>query len=101
MATKTPVKNTKQNTANKKADIAHKGDSDEKMPLGWKNYMWMLIGFGMLILGFALMSGGGSDDPNVFDYSMFSFRRITLAPIIVLAGFGVEIFAIMKRFGKK
>jgi len=44
------------------------------------------------------MSGGGSDDPNVFDYSMFSFRRITLAPVVVLAGFGFELFAIMKKF---
>lgn len=73
-------------------------DNDGKMALGRKNYIYMLIGLGMLILGFALMSGGGSEDPNVFDYSMFSFRRITLAPIIVLAGFGLEIFAIMKRF---
>ena len=72
-------------------------DAEIRMPLGRKNYICMLIGVGIIILGFILMSGGGSDDPNVFDYSMFSFRRITLAPVVVLAGFGFEIFAIMKK----
>ena len=57
----------------------------------------MLIGLGIIILGFILMSGGGSDDPNVFNEAMFNFRRITLAPILVLAGFGFEIYAIMKK----
>lgn len=73
-------------------------ETEARMALGAKNYIFMLIGFGLIVLGFILMSGGGSDDPNVFDYSMFSFRRITLAPIVVLAGFGLEIFAIIKRF---
>lgn len=73
-------------------------ETEARMALSLKNYVFMLIGFGLIVLGFILMSGGGSDDPNVFDYSMFSFRRITLAPIVVLAGFGLEIFAIMKRF---
>ena len=67
------------------------------MPLGRKNYLFMLIGLGIIILGFILMSGGGSDDPNVFNEAMFNFRRITLAPILVLAGFGFEIYAIMKK----
>ena len=56
-----------------------------------------MIGLGIIILGFILMSGGGSDDPNVFNEAMFNFRRITLAPILVLAGFGFEIYAIMKK----
>ena len=73
-------------------------EAEARMPLGRKNYLFMLIGLGIIILGFILMSGGGSDDPNVFDYSMFSFRRITLAPVVVLAGFGFELFAIMKKF---
>lgn len=75
--------------------------NDAQMPLGRKNYLLMLIGLGVIILGFVLMAGGGNDNPDVFDYSMFSFRRITLAPIVVLAGFGFEIFAIMKRFDKQ
>ena len=56
--------------------------------LGKENLKLILIGFVIVILGFVLMSGGGSTDPNVFDESIFSFRRITLAPIVVLAGFG-------------
>jgi hypothetical protein len=48
-------------------------------------------------VGFLLMMGGGSDDPNVFDESIFSFRRITLAPMVVLFGFAFEIYAIMKK----
>jgi len=64
---------------------------------GRENYMWMLIGIGCIFLGFILMSGGGSKDPNVFNPDIFSFRRITLAPIIVLIGFVVEIYAILKK----
>ena len=57
----------------------------------------MIIGLGIIVLGFILMIGGGSDDPNVFDESIFSFRRITLAPIVVLFGFIFQIYAIMKK----
>ncbi|GIM51742.1 DUF3098 domain-containing protein [Capnocytophaga cynodegmi] len=62
---------------------------------GRKNYIFMLIGLAIITLGFILMSGGGSDDPNVFDASIFSFRRIHLAPTLVLLGFAVEIYAIL------
>ena len=48
-----------------------------------------------MVLGYVLMSGGGSDDPNVFNYGMFSFRRIVLAPVVILVGMVVEIWAIM------
>lgn len=72
-------------------------EKQREMPLTVANYKLMLIGLGIIILGFILMSGGGSDDPNVFNESMFNFRRITLAPILVLAGFGFEIYAIMKK----
>lgn len=82
------------------AELAAQEEIENKMPLTGKNYIFMLIGLGLIALGFILMSGGGSSDPDVFDYEMFSFRRITLATIVVLAGFGLEIFAIMKRFKK-
>ncbi len=62
-----------------------------------RNYVLLLIGLGLIGLGFILMIGGGSDDPNVFSEDLFSFRRITLAPILILAGYIVEIFAIMSR----
>lgn len=62
-----------------------------------KNYTLLLIGLGFIIIGFLLMIGGGSDDPNVFSDQIFSFRRMTLAPILILVGYVIEIFAIMKK----
>ncbi|MBD3581954.1 DUF3098 domain-containing protein [Flavobacterium selenitireducens] len=61
------------------------------------NYKILLIGIAVIALGFILMSGGGSDDPKVFNESVFDFRRIRLAPTVVLIGFGVTIFAILKN----
>lgn len=66
-------------------------------PLGKENYKLLAIGFAIIVLGFILMAGGGSDDPNVFSEDIFSFRRITLAPIILFIGFVFEIYAIMKK----
>lgn len=60
-------------------------------------YTIMIVGLLVVALGFLLMIGGGSDDPNVFSHDLFSFRRITLAPFLVLAGFGIQIYAIMKK----
>jgi hypothetical protein len=62
-----------------------------------KNYLVLAGGFALIVLGFILMAGGKSDDPNVFNPELFSFRRITLAPILILLGFGTEIFAIIWR----
>lgn len=74
-------------------------------PFGMENYKLILIGFAVIIVGFILMIGGGVDDPSTFypngdptqTPEIFSFRRITLAPIVVLFGFIFEIYAIMKR----
>ena len=71
---------------------------NKNLALGPKNYKMLAIGFGIIVLGFILMLGGGSDDPAVFNEKIFSFRRITLAPIVVLMGFAFEVWAIMKRF---
>ena len=68
------------------------------MSLTTKNYAMMLAGVVIILVGFLLMSGGGEHTATEFDESIFSFRRITLAPIVVIAGFVFEIFAIMKRF---
>ena len=66
-------------------------------PIPEGNYKMILIGFAIVVLGFILMMGGGSEDPNQFNYDIFSFRRITLAPIVVLAGFGFVFWAIMRK----
>lgn len=60
-----------------------------------KNYLFMFLGMGCIVLGFILMSGGGSDDPNVFNEEIFNFRRIRLAPTLVLIGLGIEVYAIL------
>ena len=63
-----------------------------------KNYRLMLIGLGVILLGFILMIGGGSKDPDVFNPDLFNFRRIRLAPALVLIGFSIEIAAILLSF---
>lgn len=72
-------------------------ETTKKFALEAENYVLLAIGFGIIILGFVLMIGGGSDDPNVFnEKELFSFRRVTLAPMVVLFGFIFEIWAIMR-----
>ncbi|TDP58780.1 DUF3098 domain-containing protein [Flavobacterium dankookense] len=61
------------------------------------NYTTLLIGIAVIGIGFILMSGGGSDDPKVFNEDVFSFRRIRLAPTVVLIGFGITIYSIFKK----
>lgn len=61
------------------------------------NYKILLIGIGVIVLGFILMSGGGSEDPKVYSDAIFNFRRIRLAPTTVLIGFGITIYAILKN----
>ena len=87
---------TVSNTPKKEKDPGTLG-----FALGPENYRLMAIGFGILILGFILMAGGGSDDPKVFNYDIFSFRRITLAPLVLLVGYVFEIYAIMKKPGTR
>jgi len=62
-----------------------------------QKYIIMLVGLIFIFVGFLLMIGGGTDDPNEFSYELFSFRRMTLAPILVLLGYCIEIYAIMKK----
>jgi len=68
---------------------------------GKKNYLIMGIGLAVIAIGFILMSGGGSDNPAVFDASIFNFRRIYLAPALVLIGFAIEIYAILVNPNKE
>ncbi|UGU17539.1 DUF3098 domain-containing protein [Sinomicrobium kalidii] len=66
-----------------------------------KNYTIMFIGLACIALGFILMSGGGTDDPNTFNPEIFSFRRIRLAPTLVIIGFALEVLAILVPAKKK
>ena len=73
-------------------------DSNGSMAFDKSNYRLLLIGIAIVVIGFILMSGGGSGDPNVFnEEEIFSFRRITLAPITCLVGYIFIIYAIMKK----
>ncbi|SDG49597.1 DUF3098 domain-containing protein [Psychroflexus sediminis] len=62
-----------------------------------ENYKFMVIGLAVIALGFILMAGGGSDDPNVYNPEIFSWRRIRLAPTLVLIGFAIEVYAILLK----
>lgn len=85
---------------NAKKPIREKLPEDPKMPMKASGILLLMVGVAVMVLGYILMMGGGSDDPNVFNYAMFDFRRTTLAPVVILLGVVVEIVAIMK-VGKK
>lgn len=70
---------------------------EQTFALSKENYKLMVIGLVIIIIGFLLMMGGRSEDPSIFNPEVFSFRRITLAPLVALAGFLFEIYAIMKK----
>lgn len=80
-----------------KIDFKPTGKEEKPMPFGRDNYKWVLIGLAFLLVGFLLMIGGGSDNPDVFNEGMFNFQRITLSPILILIGFGIQFYAIMKK----
>lgn len=65
---------------------------------GRENYIWIVAGLAVIALGLILMAGGNNEDPNVFDAGKtYSFRRITIAPILILAGLAIEVFAIFRK----
>jgi len=68
-----------------------------EMPLGKSNYRLLAISFIIVVVGFILMAGGGSQNPEVFNPAIYGFRRVTLAPVMVLFGFLFAIYAIMKK----
>lgn len=74
-----------------------KNPSSPTFTFGRENYILLIVGLVVLAIGYILMAGGGSDDPNVFSEEIFSTRRLTVAPLVILAGFGIEIAAIMYR----
>ncbi len=78
-----------------------KEENKSEFIFGKRNYKFMFIGLAFIAVGFILMSGGGSDDPNVFNPQIFSWRRIRLAPTLVLIGFAMQIYAILLNPKKK
>ena len=85
--------------AKKNKDLQQKREGE--FLFGKKNYMIMILGVIVILIGFALMMGGGSDDPAVFNEEIYSFRRIRLAPAIVLLGLAIEVYAIVANPGEK
>ena len=78
-----------------------KNSNKKTLVFGKKNYVTMIIGLAFITLGFILMSGGGSEDPNIFNPEIYNFRRIKLAPTLVLIGFGIQVYAILLNPNKK
>ena len=76
-------------------------ENKEKMAMTPKGLKYLLVGLLVMVSGYILMSGGGSDDPEVFNYAMFDFRRIVAAPIVIILGIVIEVVAIMGVFKDK
>lgn len=74
--------------------------TEKQFLFGKKNYILMAVGLALIVIGYLLMSGGSSDDVNTFNYEMFSTLRIRIAPMIVIAGFVVEAWAILAKPNK-
>lgn len=87
-----------QNEVKKTDQTEFSGENQTReFAFGKTNYILLLVSVALLLIGFILMAGGGSKDPNVFSYDLFSFQRLTLSPVLILAGFVVALFAIMKK----
>lgn len=75
-------------------------ENDQKMAITPKGLKYLLAGLVVMVSGYILMTGGGSDDPEVFNYAMFDFRRLVAAPAVIILGIVTEVVAIMKIFKK-
>ena len=73
-------------------------ENNEKMPITRRGLKLLLIGLIVMVSGYLLMMGGGSDDPEVFNYAMFDFRRLVAAPTVIILGVVIEVVAIMRVF---
>ena len=98
-----PVKNTANSATAAKANLSKGKEHKLNFQLAFVpiNYILMVVGIVILAIGYYLLSGGGSDDPNTFNPDMFDDRRLVAAPILIVLGFAVEIFAIMFKGKKK
>ena len=73
-------------------------ENNEKMPITRKGLKYLFIGLVVMVAGYLLMAGGGSDNPEVFNYAMFDFRRLVAAPTVIILGIIIEVVALMKVF---
>ncbi|WP_430411511.1 DUF3098 domain-containing protein [Kordia sp.] len=88
----------KKSESSKKSTPQHTSQpqpQQKEFVFGKKNYLFMFIGLAVIALGFILMAGGASDDPNVFNEAVFNAQRIHIAPMLVIAGFAIEVYAIL------
>lgn len=85
----------KKSVSSKQTTPKQTSQPKKEFVFGKKNYMFMFIGLAVIALGFILMAGGGSDDPNVFNEDVFNAQRIHVAPMLVIAGFAIEVYAIL------
>ena len=99
-STVSSVEETASSAVDEKNKAEQRKEAEARMPLGRKNYLFMLIGLGIIILGFILMSGGGSPDES-FNPEVFSTRRIVVGPLLSFLGFLLMAFAILWTPGKK
>lgn len=76
-------------------------ENNEKMAMTPQGLKYLLVGLLVMVSGYILMTGGGTTDPEVFNYSMFDFRRMVAAPIVIILGIVIEVVAIMGMAGKK
>jgi len=101
MATKKAPARSAAPAGTARAAVKHKGPApkgNQVFLFDRSNYLWMIAGFVLIMIGFFLMTGGKSPDPHKFNYDeIYSFRRVTLSPIIIVIGFVLEVYAIMKK----
>ncbi len=76
-------------------------EKNPKMAITPKGLKYLLVGLIVMVSGYILMTGGGSDDPEVFNYAMFDFRRMVAAPLVIILGIVIEVVAIMGMFRDK
>jgi Protein of unknown function (DUF3098) len=96
MAKKLELKRDKL-SQQKAAEAQRRENTPATFAFGRENYTILLVGIGVLVLGYILMIGGGSDDPNVYNPAIFDTQRITIAPITLLIGFAIVLYGIMKK----
>lgn len=79
-------------------NMKDKIEDNPKMAMTPKGLRYLLVGLLVMVSGYILMTGGGSDDPEIFNYAMFDFRRMVAAPLVIIAGIIIEVVAIMGFF---